>query len=372
MNKIKIMHIAQANGGVERYLSTFFETFNNERYKHCLIVSKEYKKNAQKFKNLNVRLYFVDMKRNINILKDIESSIEIYKIIKKENPQIVYTHSSKAGGLGRIPAKALGCINIYNPHGWAFDMNISILKKMIFKNIERMLANITDKIVAISDYEKQIAIENSICKKEKINLIENGINVKKIDKTRNLKKDLNWQNKIIIGMVARISSQKSPETFIKIALELLKINDNFRFIIVGDGEERLNIEQKIKDENIEDKILITGWVDNPEEYIQNFDVALLTSAWEGFGLVIPEYMLYKKPVVASNVGGISNIIDNNIDGFLIDNLNVSEFIDKILLLIENLEKRNLIINNAFNKVINKYNFNRVVEQHIKVFEDCLK
>lgn len=372
MNKIKIIHIAQANGGVERYLKMFIKKFNDKRYINCLILSNEYIKCKYIFDKLGVKVYFVDMKRELNIVNDLKSSIEIYKILKLEKPNIVYTHSSKAGGLGRIPAKLLGCINFYNPHGWAFDMDTSAYKKFIFKNIEKILSRITTKVIAISKYEKELAINKNICPEDKILVIENAIDID-ININVSLKKlreKLNFNNDdIIVGMVARVSKQKSPKTFVEIASKLKLIDNRFKFIIVGDGEEREKIEDIIKKYNLKEDVYITGWVDNPEEYIGIFDVALLTSVWEGFGLVIPEYMVQNKPVIASNVGGISNIINNGIDGFLIDNLDVDEFVKYICLVVNNLNIKEYIVKNAFEKVKLKYDFNRVIAEHLELFEE---
>jgi len=372
--KKRIIHIAQANGGVERYLKMFFKYWNNSNYENYLIVSEQYRDSVVDFENLGVKTYVIEMKREINIISDLKSIINIYKIIKTERPNIVYTHSSKAGGLGRIPAKLLGCKSVYNPHGWAFDMNMSNEKRMLFKYIEKYSSLITDKIVAISPYERDVAIKNNITSENKINIIENAIDLENSDPVDKniIIKNLEWrETDIIIGMVARISNQKSPETFIDIAEKLNKKIPGCRFVLVGDGEKRSVIEELIRKKGLEDKFFITGWIDNVEDYINIFDVALLTSKWEGFGLVIPEYMACKKPVVASNIGGITNIIDHYETGFLVDDLNVDKFVEyiSIVLFDENIRKK--IINNAYIKVKSKYDFKRVIYQHLDMFDKMM-
>jgi len=370
--KMKIVHIAQANGGVEVYLKMFFKYINKDNYDNYIILSEQYNKSKEYFAALGVKVFIVNMKREISPNKDLKSMIKIYKIIRKIKPDIVYTHSSKAGGLGRIPAKLVGAKNIYNPHGWAFDMNISKKKRVIFKFVEKVLGYFTDKVVAISEYEKEAAINNNIIKPEKIVVIENAIdfdNINNYNNENDILKKLNWDNdSIIIGMVARISEQKSPHTFINIAIKLLKKQPKYRFIIVGDGEQRSEIEEKISQHGIEDKIYITGWVENPYMYLWNFDIAILTSKWEGFGLVIPEYMAAKKPVIASNVGGIKNIIENGKNGLLVDDLNVNEFVNKIEEVINNRDIRNKLINEGYETVKEKYNFKRNIKEHKELFD----
>lgn len=374
-NKIKVVHIAQANGGIERYLKMFFKYSDKEKYENYLIVSNQYRNSVKIFESMSVNIYFVDMCRELSLIKDIKAMIKIYELVKQIKPNIVYCHSSKAGGLGRIPAKLNKCCVLYNPHGWAFDMNISNKKKMMYKFIEKLLSYITDEIIAISKYEKSVALREKICNGDKIEIIENGIDLDKvkitIDKKKFLK-ELNWsEENVIIGMVARISEQKSPETFVKVAEQLSKKDDKYRYIIVGDGDKKEEIEDMINNKNLSSKFYLTGWVDNSEEYISMFDIALLTSKWEGFGLVIPEYMLFDKPVIASNVGGISNIIEHGKTGFLVNNLEVEKFCEYITIINNNSDIRDKIISNANLLVHGKYDFKRVVEQH-QILYDRLK
>lgn len=370
--RIKVVHIAQANGGVEVYLKMFFKYFNSKEYKNYAILSQQYISSKKEFEKLGVEVFIIDMYREISPINDMKSIVKIYSILNKIKPNIVYSHSSKAGGLGRIPAKLVGAKNIYNPHGWAFDMNISNIKKKIYIYAEKLLSYLTDEIVSISKYEKDVAIKYKISNKNNINVIENAIDLEEFNKKYDTKNVLNeikfHKDDIIIGMIARISEQKSPITFVNIAEKISKKNKKCKFIMVGDGDQKEEIENIIKEKKLESQFFITGWVDDPYKYLSIFNIALLTSKWEGFGLVIPEYMAARKPVIASNVGGITNIIVDGMNGFLIDNLDVDKFVEKIITIIENDEIRSKVIETAYNTVITKYDFKRVIKQHINIFE----
>lgn len=372
-NKIKIVHIAQANGGVEVYLKMFFKYMKNDNYKNYLILSKKYNESKKHFEDLGIKVFIVNMEREISPSEDLKAMIEIYKLLKEIKPSIVYTHSSKAGGLGRIPAKIVGAKNIYNPHGWAFDMNVSNKRKLIFKYVEKILGLITDQVIAISEYEKYIAISNNVINSSKINVIENAIDLESFEKeydNEEVLKEINFnKDNIIIGMIARLSEQKSPHTFVNIAVEVSKIYPQCRFLMVGDGEQRGEIEARIKEIGLERKFYITGWVDNPYKYLSIFDIALLTSKWEGFGLVIPEYMAARKPVIASNVGGISNIIENGKNGYLVNNLDINDFIIKIKEIIENNDIKMKLVEKAYDETVLKYDFRRNIKEHEIIFEN---
>lgn len=371
--KMKIIHIAQANGGVEVYLKMLLKYMDNDKYDNYFILSKQYAKSKEYFENLGAKVYIIEMIREISLNSDIRSMINIYNIIKKIRPDIVYTHSSKAGGLGRIPAKlVIGTKSVYNPHGWAFDMNISRKKRRVFKYIEKILGYFTDEIIAISKYEKNIAVCNNIVRKDKITIIENAIDLEKFDKVYDrdqLLKELNWNEEcIVIGMVARISEQKSPNTFVDIAIKLSEKYEQCRFLMVGDGEQRGEIENKIQENHLGEKFKITGWVDDPYKYLSVFDIALLTSKWEGFGLVIPEYMAAKKPVIASNVGGIPNIIEDGWNGYIVDDLDVNKFVERIESIITDDSLKNKLIEAGHDTVTSKYDFRRNIKEHEIIFD----
>ncbi|MDO5040077.1 glycosyltransferase [Clostridium sp.] len=374
--KIKILHVAQANGGVSEYLKSFLKYSNKNIFQNYLLVSNLYKTEEEIYNELVDDIKYLDMKREISLKSDLKSIMGIIRYLRNNNVDIIYSHSSKAGALVRIAAIFTKTPVIYNSHGWAFDMNVSNKKKNVYILIEKMLAKLTKKIICISknDYDK--ALEYKICKENKLALIENGIDIEKFNKSFNASKIKNKYNipinKLVVGMVARISEQKSPETFVEIASRLCKINDNFHFIMVGDGEEREKIDDLIKKLGISEKFTITGWVNNTAEIISIFDIALLTSKWEGFGLVIPEYFISKVPVIASSVGGIKNIINNGINGRLVENNDIEKYIEYIFQYINDNDFRDKIIEKAYLDANIKYNISRVVQEHEKIFKSCIK
>ena len=133
MEKITIVHIAQSAGGVEEYLYLLLANMDHNRYDNILILSEDYKSYKDKLKKLCKKIYFVPMQREINLKKDLYAIKEIKKILKKQNYDLLYMHSSKAGALGRLATifKFKKKI-IYNAHGWYFNAKISKSKKIIF------------------------------------------------------------------------------------------------------------------------------------------------------------------------------------------------------------------------------------------------
>lgn len=373
MTKKKVVHIAQSAGGVAEYLYMFLKNWKNEDYENILIVSQDYKEQLDRFKPYVTNIYTVPMVREVEAKNDIKSILEIKKIFRQIKPDIVYLHSSKAGAIGRIAlAFNFRTKILYNAHGWYFNAQISDKKKRIFALIEKMLALKTDKIINISKSEYESALKYKIASERKMCIIENGIDFTKFknnDKNREeTRKKYNIKdNEILIGVVGRLSEQKDPMTMIK-AFELVnKEKNNTRLMYVGAGELEENVKQYAKEKNISDKVIITGWVNNVEQYIPAFDIAVLPSKWEGFGLVLIEYMACDKPIVASNIGGIADIIRDKENGLLCNPDNDKEISKKILYMINN-EKLIKEISNKNIEYRKKYDIGYLIKKHEKLFK----
>lgn len=369
--KKKIMHIVQSAGGVERYISMFLKNMDHSKYDNILVCSLDYDK--EKYDNLVSAFEYVDMKREINFKSDLSAIIKVRKLIKKHNPDIIYLHSSKAGAIGRIANLGIKNKSIYNSHGWAFNMNCNPIKKKIYLFIERALAPLCTLIIAISDFEKNSAIDNKVCKSDKIKVIYNGID---IDEYESKKKKFTLtreelgipEDAYVIGTVGRLTEQKAPDVFINAAKKIKNICPNAFFIMVGDGELKSDIEEMINQSNVKDSVIITGWVDEPMEYIELFDQAMLLSRWEGFGLVLPEYMLARKPIIATEVDAIPDLIKNNENGLLVNMDAVDEIASRSESLIKNSQKSISIIDRASSIVRSKFTIKRVVKEFEEIFE----
>ncbi|MFK5587383.1 glycosyltransferase [Lactobacillus delbrueckii] len=235
---------------------------------------------------------------------------------------MVYAHSTKAGAFTRIALMGMHIPVIYNPHGWAFNMAQSQSKKkeLAYRLIEKAQIPFTKKVVCISEAEMQSVIKNKICSKEKLSIITNGVDIDYIQSAPKLsRKELGIpENAVVIGQIGRLSPQKAPDIFVKMATLVKKEIPHAFFVMVGDGELRDKIWKLIKSKHLEDSFLITGWVENPTIYLKNMDVATLLSRWEGFGLAIAEYMCAGVPLVATNVDAIPYVVSNGVDGILVE------------------------------------------------------
>lgn len=370
--KIRVLHVAEAAGGVERYLQTLFKYSDKNQVENILVCSQHY--NYSVMKTLADCVIVLKMAHNIEPKSDLKVERTLRRIIKQLKPDIVYAHSSKAGAFARIADLGIKNKVIYNPHGWAFNMQQSKAKKEMYKWVEKISAHFCDKIVCISDAEKESALKNKICKSSKLQVIYNGIDLKEVKnavpKTR---KELNIpEDAFVVGMVSRLSRQKAPDVFVKSAKLIKKKIPNAYFLMVGDGELRNQIEKMIHHFHIDSSFTITGWVDNPISYMKILDVGMLLSRWEGFGLVLPEYMACGVPIIATNVDAIPNIIENGKNGILVSKNDYQEVAKAMGNLVDNEYLRHNLINTAKLVVEQKYSIKRVVRETLSLYNLVLK
>mgnify|MGYP000221943240 CR=1 FL=1 len=372
-NKIRILHVAQAAGGVDRYIRMLLKYLDKEKFENVLVCSQDF--HEKDYRNLVDSFEQVEMTRNIGG-NDLKAIKEVRTLIKKYNPGIVYAHSSKAGAIARVADIGLKNRCVYNPHGWAFNMQCTAKKKTMYMAIEKVAAAFCDKIICISDAEKQSALDKKICREDKLQVIFNGVDIETYENGVHgavKRRDLNIsEDAFVVGMVGRVSPQKAPDVFVKMAKRVKDEVPNAHFIIVGNGNQEAEIRKYAEDNGFSDSLHITGWVDNPMSYVELFDVACLLSRWEGFGLALPEYMMAGKPIVASKVDAIPNIIRDGENGLLVevdDDIGASK---AVLRIYREDELRNRLVTQGMEDVHNRFNARRVSEEHAKLFEKYAK
>ena len=367
---MKITHILECAGGVERYLELLAPRLKKEGFEQTIICSNSV--NLDKLKESADACYVTDMRQTFNPVAVIKIIRQVHIAITISKLDIVYCHSSFAGVFGRIAAIGTHCKVVYNPHGWAFNMrNTSSMKLRVFRTLEQLLAHFTDKIVCISEAEFESAIDKNISSEDKLELIPNGIDIDAVRSAIAVKRSHLGiaDDAFVVGMIGRLSAQKAPDVFIRAAEIIHKEIPNSAFIIVGDGEQREEIETFARQHGLH--LVVTGWTDKPYSYLKAFNVAMLLSRWEGFGLAIVEYMAAEKNVVATRADAIPSLIEDGEDGFLVDIDNPEQAADKVLWLHIHPNEAEEMRQKALTKVKDKYDINRVVKQHINMFNELI-
>lgn len=284
--------------------------------------------------------------RRINIIKDLKAFFDIRRILKKNKPSIVHTHTSKAGLLGRFAAKlAQTPIVVHTPHGHVFFGYFGPFKTKVFIILEKLASLITDRIVALSEREKQDYTKFKIAHEDKFVVIHSGVELDRFKELTSsekqyFKKKLGIpENSLIVGTVGRLEPVKGPEFLIKAAKFIISKYPNTFFIFAGEGYLRENLEEQALKLGLENNLIFLGWRADVTKVISIYDVFALPSLNEGMGRVLVEAMALGKPIVASNIGGITDLVAHGKNGFLVPTKNPKELAKYIQILLGDTEKR---------------------------------
>ena len=291
-----------------------------------------------------------EMQRAINPKKDRIALKKIQQLIADFKPDIVHTHASKAGALGRKAAHKAGVAQIYHTfHGHVFHSYFGTLKTNLYKKIERNLAKKSTKIIAISEIQKKELSEvHQICPANKIAVIPLGFDLarfytNKEEKRINFRKEWNINDdEIAVGIIGRIVPIKDHAFFVNVIEKVLqKTSQKIRVFIVGDGEDKSKIQELIGSKKMtysENKqratFQFTSWIKDIDHLNAGMDIICLTSKNEGTPVSLIEAQASGKPIVSTNVGGIENVIIPNKTGLLSQVGDLNQFSNNLTQLIE--------------------------------------
>lgn len=385
--KIKIVRIvSRFNLGGPTFNATFLTRYMGEEFENVLVggvPDTEEKDSFHILEAYDVKAKVIpELQRNPSLKQDLIAYRKIKKIIRKEQPDIVHTQASKAGFLGRIAAKACKVpVIVHTFHGHVFHSYFGKFKTELIKKIERRLAKISTGILAISRHQKEeLTIEHKICSPDKIKVIQLGFDLDKMldNKTANRKevrsKYAIGDDTVAIAIIGRLAPIKNHTFFIQIINRLLdQTSKKVKVFIVGDGSERENVEKYVAPVNkkFPESIVFTSWILDIPKFNHGMDIICLTSKNEGTPVSLIEAMAVKLPVVSTDVGGVRDVVDNEENGFIINDEDIETYVEKLRLLVENPEKRNIFGENGYKKAMKKYHYKRLVSDCESYYKELL-
>lgn len=385
----KILRIVNRfNLGGITYNVTYLSKYLPSNYKTKLIGGPEEKGEQNSMYipesvGLNPELIF-EMRRSINPFQDFLAYRKIKKIIKEFKPDIVHTHASKAGVVGRLAAMHSKVpIIIHTFHGHVFNGYFSKVKTSIFKQIERYLAQKSTSIIAISDLQKKDLSEvHKICKPNKIKVIPLGFDLEKFKTDIELKRNLFRQNHLIenseiaIGIIGRLAPIKNHYMFLKAIIQLKNnCNKPFKALIIGDGEMRTALENFLIEKSISfnlpnSYIHFLGWIKEVDVVLAGIDVVCLTSNNEGTPVSLIEAQAAGKFVVSTNVGGVKDILEET-SGKLCEPGNDKLFAKQLIDVMNDFENCNTNAKLAMEIVHQKFSYLRLCNDMDKHYQSLL-
>lgn len=326
-------------GGAQRFLFELATHLNKNSFEITVAAGKKGEL-LDKLNNRGHKTLIIKHLSNRFGFNSFAAIFEIFALVKKIKPDILYLLSSTAGFVGAFGgwlARFVGIIRgragapkiIYRIGGWAFKEPRGRFAKLVFLWAEKISAPFKDVIIVNSEFDRQLAIKNKIAGPKKIITIYNGLDLDNLNFLTKEKAGLQLfefigvslpKTQYLIGTIANLYKNKGLEYLIKsvaILKDSSKIKD-IRLIIIGEGEERYRLENEIAHHQLTDSILLVGQIADAYKYLKMFDLFVLPSAKEGQPWSVLEAMAADVPIVATNIAGVAETIENEVSGLLVE------------------------------------------------------
>lgn len=365
--KTKILHIITRGilGGAQKHILYLASSLIEDFDVHVGIGVRGFL--FERLEERGIAVYHIpSLVKKISPLQDIKALYQIIKLIKKVNPDLVCFHSSKAGILGRIAAHICRIPVIFTAHGWAFTEGVPVIQRYVYVTAERIAARWTDKIICVSEYDRQLALRNNVGGNKQLVTVHNGIP----QIPEGLLANPGKKQPVKLIMVARFSEPKDYPLLFQAIRELDTKND-YIVELVGDGPLLGQCKDMVKQLGIGDRIDFLGERTNIPELLKRSQVFVLASKWEGFPLSIVEAMRAGLPVVASDVGGVRESVVDGITGYLVLRSDCKMLKEKLKSLIDDPDLRDKMGDNGRERFLNYFTFEQMVNKSVAVYNEVL-
>lgn len=334
-------------------------------------------------------LVLPEMQRAINPRGDFEAYKKIRSIIREFKPDIVHTHASKAGFLGRMAARKENVEHVVHTfHGHVFHSYFPPWKTAIYKNLERYLAKGTDAIIAISPLQKEELVnKHRICKGDKVHIIPLGFDLERFRQNQEENRTLFRnrygikENQIVVGIIGRLVPIKDHRLFLEAFAMAYSRNRQLRAVIVGDGEsksdllsfaEELELGVQEVEGASEHPVIFTSWIKEVDKALPGMDIVALSSLNEGTPVSLIEAQAAGKPIVSTEVGGVADVVLREKTGFLSPVGDSAAFAESLIKLGESSELRRSMGEGGWQHVEGRFSVKRLVNDITSLYDGLLK
>lgn len=385
---IKILRIINRfNLGGPTYNATFLSAFLGDEFETKLYGGQHEKHEGDSLfipqqYGLEPQLIEV-LERSVNFSNDRKALKEIRNLIREYKPDVVHTHASKAGALGRYAAyKEKVPVIVHTFHGHVFHSYFGRLKTAVYKAVERFLAKKSDAIIAISPIQKNELVKTyKIATESKVKVIPLGFDLDRFQADRTEKRIAFRkthevaENEVAIGIIGRLAPIKNHSGFIEsIQKVVATTKKNIVVFVVGDGQLRQEIEQqasKVVETNQNLRFVFTSWIKDVDRILPGFDIVALSSLNEGTPVSLIEAQAAGVPVISTDVGGVKDVLLDGETGIVTGLFEVETYAKGLLDLVENEEKREKMSQNGWNHVRDKFHYKRLCKDVGNLYVELL-
>jgi len=368
-----ITHLAL--GGAQRVAITLAEKLDRDKFDLHLVSSEEggFLQHAKNIDNCTFHparhlLRELSLKHDSKVVFELASIFRKIKKASGANMAIVHTHAPKAGVAGRYAARLSGCTPIHTLHGLPFNPLQSTKKQFAYKTFESLGYLAGGQVASVTQFGLEWLLQSGLVKKENTRLIRPCVDMDNLHPKTGPREILTkWavsDDDTVIGYVASLKPPKDPFTFLKACKKVVETIDNVKVVIVGDGFLKNEIALQVDKLGLVNNVVLTGWQSPIEPFYSEFDLLVLSTDSEGLPLTLIESRASGTPAIATDVGGISELIEDGESGLLVKPKDVDGLADAMLKIIEDKE---------FSKKLERQGLENLTDYHpetmVKAYEE---
>jgi glycosyltransferase involved in cell wall biosynthesis len=319
--------------------------------------------------------------REISPLRDARAILRLARLIRRERPAILHTHTAKAGAVGRIAALLAGdarpAIIVHTFHGHVLRGYFNPLMTLGFRLLERCLATFTTALVAVSPEVRDDLVRLGVAPAEKFVVVRLGIGLdERVGGGPDVRSETRrvlglGQDAFVVGWVGRMTAVKRTDDVLFSFRRLLDENDNAYLCLVGDGPDRDHLERLAHELGIATHCLFVGYQDDVARYYEAIDVLLLPSVNEGTPVSVIEALAAERPAVATRVGGVPDVIRDGVDGYLVEVGDTEALGARLAELARDPERRARMGEQGRARVLERYAVKRLVDDIDELYKSLL-
>lgn len=320
--RLRVLHVtATTTGGVGLLILFLVKHLDPRAFDLSVAFGRGYLLDRQ-FDAAGIRVHTLSTSRGFGIWSLIKGTCQVYRILIRGRYDLVQSHTSVGGVIGRLAGWAARTpVVLWTVHGWGAHPGHPAWKRALLRAIEAALDWFTDHYVAVSEDLRDQGVRAGIYRAKKVTIIPNGLQFDHLpvafDAAAKRKAMGIPAGVPVIGTVTRFEPQKANEMFLRSVERILEQAPNVVILIAGDGPERPELEALAAQLGIAERVTFLGWRDDAVELLGAMDVFCMSSRWEGCPMVLLEAMAMRCPVVATDIGGVREIVVPGETGYLV-------------------------------------------------------
>lgn len=310
--------------------------------------------------------------------RDAKAVAKLYALMRRERPDIVHTHTAKAGFIGRLAARfARVPVIVHTFHGHVLHGYYGPVKNELLRRLEQSLALITDRLVTVSEQVKKELVGYGIAPADKITVVPLGFDLKPFldayERRGDFRREMGLSNEHkLVGIVGRIFPIKNHELFLQAAARVAAREPAARFVIVGDGPLRLALERQAVELGITERVRFTGWRRDVAKIYADLDALVISSDNEGTPVSVIEAMASGCPAVATRVGGLPDLIADEETGLLVPPKDAERLADAVLRVLQDSAMAGTVSQNAMSTARRRFGVERLIADMDRLYSELLE